>query len=328
MRQNEFPVGPAEAGRTVLRILHDAGEFTHSTARGLVAAGRVRRNGARVTNAADRVESGDRIAVEFDPGTKYREPPRSRPGDGFRVIHEDERMVVVDKSPGLLTIATPGDEEGSLEDLLLASYRRRGFRKPFVRAVHRIDRFTSGLVAFARNETAWRTLREQFSARTPDRVYLAVAEGRIKAKTGTFRHRLDEHPDSLKVRAVPGRRGLDASSNFEVRERFDFATLIEVRLLTGRRNQIRVQFAAEGHPLVGDRTYGHPSPWIPRTALHAWRLSFDDPASGERLSFEAKVPEDFQTLLTALRGGANPALKEWKTRPRGRHSATRTRTPV
>lgn len=305
--RREHRVLSEESGRTVLRILHDACGASHATARGWIAAGRVTRNGERVTRGEDRVASGDVVMAEFDPGTKYREPPRARKGDGFRVLHEDEHLAIVDKEPGVLTIAASTGDESALEDRLLLSYRRRGLKKPFVKAVHRIDRFTSGVVAFARSEAAWKALREQFAARTPERLYLAIVEGRILADEGTLRHRLEEDEESLKVRTVSGRRGLDAACSFRVRERFPLATLLEVRLLTGRRNQIRVQFAAEGHPLVGDKSYGRESPLIPRSALHAWQLTLDHPASRKRMKLESTPPADFEALVEKLRRGAAPA---------------------
>jgi 23S rRNA pseudouridine1911/1915/1917 synthase len=243
--------------------------------------------------------------VLLNPGGRRSAPRRSHHGDGYRIVHEEREFVVVDKEAGLITVPSPSHRGDSLVEILTDFYRRRGFREAAVRAVHRIDRFTSGLVVAARPGPVFASLRAQFASGSPDRVYLAVAEGRIEADEGRLTHRLAEHPVSLKVHPVPhDRSGRTAVSRFRVMERFPGATLLEVTLETGRKNQIRVQLAAEGHPLVGDAAYGRRSPRIDRTALHAYRLAFDHPTRGHRLAFEAAPPADFRRLLTVLRRGA------------------------
>lgn len=298
-----FQVAPPDAGRTVLRILHDLGGFSHATARGLILAGSVARNGRPVSRLDERVEPGDRIELTYEPARRYRGPRARRAPEGWRIVYEDRLVVVVDKPAGLLTVPTPSGTSRSLQELLAHSYRARGYRRPSVLPVHRIDRYTSGLVAFALTEPAWRRLRAQFAAGRPERIYLAVVRGRIERDQGTLVHHLEEHPESLKVRtARRGREGARrASCTFRVRERFSRATLLEVRLETGRRNQIRVQLAAEGHPILGDHAYGEPSPLIARTALHAARLAFEHPESGARLAFESEPPGDLRNLIAALR---------------------------
>ncbi len=304
VERKTLPVAPAQAGRTVLRILHDLGGFTHRTARGMILAGGVHRNGRAVRRVDERVEPGDRIELVYEPEKRYRGPRTRREPLDFRIVHEDHQIVVADKAAGLLTVPTPSGAAESLQEKLSRSYQSRGYRAPTVLPVHRIDRYTSGLVAFALTEPAWRQIRAQFAAGLPERVYLAVAQGRVEPDEGTLVHHLEEHPRSLKIRAGRHRRegSKRASLAFVVRERFAEATLLEVRLETGRRNQIRVQLAAMGHPIVGDHAYGRPSPFIGRTALHAKRLSFDHPARGTRLTFDSDPPEDFQKLLATLRG--------------------------
>jgi 23S rRNA pseudouridine1911/1915/1917 synthase len=170
--------------------------------------------------------------------------------------------------------------------------------------VHRIDRFTSGLVVFARNHPAAMRLRSQFKERTPDRIYLAAAEGHVEPDRARLIHSLGENPKSLKVHVVAKESdGRPASLRYRVLERFPQACLLEVTLETGRRNQIRVQLAAEGHPLVGDVSYGRPSRLISRVALHAHRLAFDAPRGRKRLRFESPVPAEFERLVKKLRAG-------------------------
>jgi 23S rRNA pseudouridine1911/1915/1917 synthase len=193
----------------------------------------------------------------------------------------------------------------SLEEMLLAAYKKRGHKKPTLYVVHRIDRFTSGLVVFARNHPAAMELRRQFKERTPERIYLAVAAGKVEPDRGRLVHALGENPKSLKVHVVAKEsEGRAASLRYRVLERFPHATLLEVTLETGRRNQIRVQFAATGHPIVGDFSYGQPSPLISRVALHAHRLAFDTPRGRKRLRFESPVPADIKKLIARLKAGA------------------------
>jgi len=304
-----FHARPEQAGHTVQRLVHDGAGVSHAEAKGLVAAGCVRRNGRTVVKPDERVYEGDRVEVSAEAGRSYASAVRvRRGGDGWEVVHEDDDLVVVDKEPGLLTVPTASPVGDSLEEKLLASYRKRGHKKPSLLVVHRIDRFTSGLVVFARHHPAARELKRQFLERTPERIYLAVAEGRIEAERGRLVHALAEHPKSLKVHVVAkAADGRESSLRYRVIERLPHATLIEVTLETGRRNQIRVQFAAEGHPIVGDQAYGRPSGLIGRVALHAHRLAFDAPRGRKRLRFESAVPADMKRLLTKLRGGAVPA---------------------
>lgn len=298
--------GVGDAGRTVQRVMHEHLGISNAEAKGLIASGCVARNRRTVKKPDERVDAGDRVVVAAESGRKYSTAARApRGGDGWRVVHEDDDLVVVDKDAGMLTVPTAAPVGDSLEELLLASYRKRGHKKPTLHVVHRIDRFTSGLVVFARTHPAAMELRRQFKERTPERIYLAVAEGRVEPDRGRLTHSLGENPKSLKIHVVAKEsEGRPASLRYRVLERFPHATLLEVQLETGRRNQIRVQLAAERHPLVGDFSYGHPSPLIPRVALHALRLGFDAPRGRKRLQFDSPVPADLARLIRKLKGGA------------------------
>lgn len=303
--RSHFRVGPDEAGKTVQRVLHDRTGLSHAAVKGLVADGAVRRNGATVSSAADRVERDDRIEAEWEPGRSYRAPRRVRSIPGCRIVHEDDALVVVDKSPGLPTVPVSPADADSVRERLLHSYRSRGHRRPFVREAHRIDRYTSGIVAFARSPAALSELRKQFRRRTPERLYLALVEGRPEPDRARLRHRLVEDPKSLKVRAVAVGGSL-ALCDYRVVEAYDHASLVEVRLITGRRNQIRVQFASEGHPVIGDTAYGTHSPRIERVALHAARLVLSHPDDGRTMAFSCAPHDDFARLQRALHAGGRP----------------------
>jgi 23S rRNA pseudouridine1911/1915/1917 synthase len=296
-----------DAGRTVQRLLHDRLGVSNAEAKGLIASGCVARNRRTVSKPDERVGAGDRLDVSAEAGRRYSTAAHARRGGaGWRVVHEDDDLIVVDKDPGLLTVPTPSAAGDSLEELLLASYRKRGHKKPALHVVHRIDRFTSGLVVFARNHPAAMELKRQFKERTPERIYLAVAEGKIGPDRARLTHALGENPKSLKIHVVAkASDGRPASLRYRVLERFPHATLLEVTLETGRRNQIRVQLAAEGHPVVGDFSYGRPSLLIARVALHAHRLAFDTPRGRKRLALESPAPPDFKRLLAKLKAGAS-----------------------
>ena len=215
--------------------------------------------------------AGDRVRVWMDrPGSARRRWGRGGAAQGdLQIVYEDPELIVVNKPAGLLTVPLPrrGDE-ASVEDQLAVHLRRRGKRKPLV--VHRIDRDTSGLVVFATRPDAQRRLRNQFRRHEPERVYLAVVYGHPSPESGTWRDRLVWDQAALIQKQTHPRdpHGKDAISEYRVLERFPGASLLEVRLRTGKRNQIRLQARLRGHTLVGEQRYVL---WAGRPAQH--RLS-------------------------------------------------------
>jgi RluA family pseudouridine synthase len=234
---------------------------------------------------------------------RYRRKRRSRNLD---VVYEDGVLLVVNKPPGILSVPLERKPDvPSVFDQIVARLRSHGKRRPFT--VHRIDQDTSGLIVFVRDAPAQRKVRAQFASGETERVYLAAVQGHPSPAEGTWRDRIVWDEKALiQKKARPGDpRALDAVLRYATREAFARASLLEVHLGTGRRNQIRIQAELHGHPLIGDRRYGS-GPDDPvafgRQALHAWRLSFVHPADGRTLRFEAPVPEDFSGLLARLRG--------------------------
>ena len=193
-----------------------------------------------------------------------------------------------------------------MQDQLVDRLRSRGKRRPLV--VHRIDRDTSGLVVFATRADAQQKLKEQFKRHTAGRVYLAVVYGRPRPDSGTWRDHLVWDQADLVQKETHARdpRGKEAVSEYRILETFDGASLLEVRLVTGKRNQIRLQARLRGHTLVGEQRYVFGPEQLrpisfPRQALHAYRLSFAHPLTGEPLAFEAPLPGDLSSLLERLR---------------------------
>ncbi len=247
-----------------------------------LASGRIRVNGLVVRRGDVAIGAGDRIELAR-PALPFPEP--------LRLVHQDEHLLVVDKPPGLLTIATQTERARTAYRLVRDWLQAQEHERIFV--VHRLDRETSGLLVFARSPAVKRALQAQFQARTVERVYVARVEGAVRAPAGELRSRLVEDR-ALRVRAVGGgRRGQDAISRYRVLERYREATLLEIRLVTGRRGQIRAQLATLGHPIVGDRAYGSRHDPLGRVCLHAARLAFAHP-SGRRVVFESAPPPGFR----------------------------------
>jgi 23S rRNA pseudouridine1911/1915/1917 synthase len=262
---------------------------------------------AAPADAAKRLAAGDRVRVWMDRPGSAKARPRPQQVADVVVIYEDDVLLVVNKPPGLLAVPLERKANApSVFDQLEDHFRSRGKRKPLV--VHRIDRDTSGLVVFAKTARAQQALKEQFKRREPERVYWAVVYGHPSPPEGTWRDHLVWDTKALiqKETHPNDPRASDAISEYRVLETFDDASLVEVRLRTGRRNQIRIQARLRGHTLVGEKRYVYGPDalrTIPfgRQALHAQRLSFLHPSDGRRMTFEAPPPPDFAALLERLR---------------------------
>ncbi len=268
---------------------------------------------ASVSDAGARIASGDTVRVWRDrPGSSRRKAGFE--ASGLHILYEDETLLVVNKPAGLLSVPLGRGPSTQLRagpsrsafSLLADHLGTRGRRTPFV--VHRIDRDTSGIVVFAKTASAQHAIKDQFARREPERVYWAIVHGTPRPARGTWRDRLAWDADALKQTVTVARnpKGVEAVSDYQVLETFGDAALVEVRLHTGKRNQIRIQAALRGHALIGERQYvDGPSkrtgPTHSRQALHAYRLSFAHPVDGRRLKFEAPLPDDLSDLLRRLR---------------------------
>ena len=300
---------PAEGGRALATELHKVLEISHRQAKGLIDAACVKVNGEAAQGYGQRLSAEDRIAVDYDPNTAYQAlPPPKKQLDktGFKILWEDKHLLFVDKPAGLLTVPTEKGSEASLAEALTDHYRRRGFKRFQLYIVHRLDRFTSGVLVFAKTPEALHGLKTLFEAHHLHRVYKAVLVGEIPENAGTLTGKLVEHSKSLRMSVVQPRKdepkgAKHAITHFRVLDRLPGHTLVEVKLETGRRNQIRVQFADRGFPLLGDQVYGERSELIERQALHAELLGFRHPVTDEALSVAAPMPPDMETALKKLR---------------------------
>lgn len=259
------------------------------TRKQMLAGGRVRVNGVVRRHPATALAVGDVVEV----GTR-RSSGAALPA-GLTLVHEDGALLVVDKPAGLLTIATKRERRRTAYAHLMAHLKSR--RPPGrVLIVHRLDRLASGLLVFAASPAAKRALQAQFHAHGAERTYLAVVEGTPARDDGTIRSRLvDDEPGRVRETRDPA-RGRPAVTHWRVLKRGARHTMLEVRLETGRRNQIRVHLAGIGHPIAGDRVYGATTDPFGRLALHAHVLGFDHPDSGERMRFVSAAPAAFSRL--------------------------------
>ncbi len=277
-------------------------------ARTVVESGKVSVGGEECRDAGRPVAPGDVVSIDWNrPGTggARRAPQPSLRVAGMPILHEDTWLLVVDKPAGLLTDAASRKQERERDTVTdrLRPYLQRQKRAPF--AAHRIDRDTSGAVLFAKDEGTFERLRAQFHARTPERVYLAIVEGVPTPREGLWADWMAWDAERRVQRAVdehtPG--GVLAEAHYRVTAELPGGrSALEVRLVSGRRNQIRLHAMLRGIPLVGERLYvppGRPrkSADIARHALHARSLAFDHPSTGARITIESPVPHDIRRLM-------------------------------
>jgi 23S rRNA pseudouridine1911/1915/1917 synthase len=315
MPESEWSVEPNEAGVRLDKFLA-AATRAGSRAKAVAALerGRVFLNDreAGLPDAAVALASGDRVRLWLDrPGTSKPRPRSTKVGD-VHVIFEDEALIVVNKPAGLLAVPLERKSDAaSVYEQIQDHLRSRGRRRPFV--VHRIDRDTSGIVIFAKNAIAQQRLKAQFKRREPERVYWAVVYGHPSPQQGTWSDHLVWDQRALIQKETHPRdpRASEAVSDYRVLELFRDASLVEVRLRTGRRNQIRIQARLRGHTLVGERRYVFGPDTLRRIpfgrqALHAHRLCFQHPVDGRPLEFIAPPPADFTALVDQLRRRSRP----------------------
>ncbi|HEY4045252.1 MAG TPA: RluA family pseudouridine synthase [Acidobacteriaceae bacterium] len=216
------------------------------------------------------------------------------------VLYEDDAVVVLDKPAGLLAVPIKGSNTPSALSLLIATLKLKR-QRAFV--VHRIDRFASGALLFAKSGPDQAALVRQFLDHTPIRQYLAVLRGRLSVEAGTLVHYFRREGMFQQLRTARDPQATRAELRYSVERLFGDASLVRIELVTGLQNQIRAQFSAMGHPVIGDRKY-HPAEsseqLIARVALHAAYLQFVHPRSGERVSIDCKLPHDFQHLVREL----------------------------
>jgi 23S rRNA pseudouridine1911/1915/1917 synthase len=271
---------------------------------GLIEAGEISKDGKAV-GKSDRVITGDQLEVIL-PAAKGEAKLVATPIDGLKVVYDDEFLIVIDKPVGIAAHPSPGWQGATVVGAIFAAGYQLATSGAAERqgVVHRLDVGTSGLMVVAKNEIAYSSLKDQFRNRTVSKVYHALVQGHMDPTVGTIDAPIDRHPREDYRFAVVA-NGKPSITHYKTLEVFPAVTLLEIELETGRTHQIRVHFSALHHPLVGDLTYGSDPALamklsISRPWLHAKRLAFDHPGSGERMSFNAEYPADLTRSLEIL----------------------------
>jgi 23S rRNA pseudouridine1911/1915/1917 synthase len=298
----ELTAGPEQAGQRldVALAAHPA-VGSRAAAQKLLDAGAVSVDG-RPRSKSHRLVDGERIAadqpvpVAVDPGAAGEDVP-------FEVVFEDEHLLVVDKPAGVVTHPAPGVVGPTLVAALRGLGLRGGDDEQRPGVIHRLDRDTSGLLVLTRSDEAYAALGEQMRARRIEREYVALVRGRPPSRRGTIDAPVGRDRNDVGRMAVGGRAERPAVTHFELAEPLVGSSLLHLKLETGRTHQIRVHLAAIAHPVVGDRTYGRGGTelGLERQFLHAARLAFDHPMTGERVELTSRLPDDLQAALDEAR---------------------------
>jgi 23S rRNA pseudouridine1911/1915/1917 synthase len=307
-------VSPEEEGRRVDLYLAGKGGLSRAQVQKGIDEGRVCVNGSPV-KASRRVKAGEAVAIRIPEAAPCEAMPEEI---ALTVLYEDASLLVIDKPAGLVVHPAPGHAGGTLVNALLHHCRDLsgigGVLRPGI--VHRLDKETSGLLVVAKSDAAHRGLAGQFKRHEVRKTYLALVYGDPKTDGGRIEAAVGRHPTDRKRMSTASRHGRPAISLWHVRERFGAAALLEVDIETGRTHQIRVHLTELGHPVLGDKVYGGAGRFrtvgdpflrarikgLERQALHAWRLGFAHPLTGEWLQFTAPLPADMRALCAFLHG--------------------------
>lgn len=285
--------------RLDVRLSRETG-MTRSRVETLIREGRAQVNGAVEKKPGRKVSETDAVSCDVSPPVAVEAQPEDIP---LQILYEDDDLAVVVKPCGMVVHPAAGNEDGTLVNALLFHLKNLsgigGALRPGI--VHRLDKDTSGLLLVAKNDAAHAALSDALKARTIHKTYRAVARGAFKEPTGVVEAPIGRSPkDRKKMAIVPD--GRYARTEYRVLEPLRGATLVDVNLITGRTHQIRVHFASIGHPLLGDPLYGGKNqPSVGRLMLHARRIEFTHPTTGQPMVFEAPEPPEFLQEVEKLR---------------------------
>jgi 23S rRNA pseudouridine1911/1915/1917 synthase len=288
-----------ESGLRLDRFVSQAcPELSRTRAQKLIEGGHITVNG-RVVRSSLKLQAGDELNIVIPPPTPNSLIAEPIP---LKILYEDKDLIVVDKPAGLAVHPAPGHYTHTLVNAILAhvpDIETGETNRPGI--VHRLDKDTSGLIIVAKNPAAHMKLADQFKSRSVTKVYLALVRGRLAPEQGIIEANIGRDPRDRKRMAVVT-RGREALTEYKVVRYVGSYTLLEIRPKTGRTHQIRVHLAAIGFPVVGDSTYGAKSDYLSRQFLHAAKLRFKLPSSGEYREFESALPLDLAAVLKDIAG--------------------------
>lgn len=294
-----FTAGEADAGQRLDKFLAgQLAELSRSRIQSLIREGAVTVNGKPV-KASHEMEAGNVAKGEVPPDKPAHAQPQDLP---LELLYEDAHLAVLNKASGMVVHPAHGNEDGTLVNALLHRFGAMssigGVARPGI--VHRLDKETSGCLVVARTDVTHQGLTEQFAGRSVEKIYLAVVQGVPAVRSGTVETQIGRDPhDRLRMAVLPPPAGKSAITDYEVVHVTGADALVKCTLHTGRTHQIRVHMKHLGHPLLGDEVYARLSRQTRtgRLMLHARRLGFTHPATGERMTFTAPVPPEFRPWL-------------------------------
>jgi 23S rRNA pseudouridine1911/1915/1917 synthase len=295
---------PSDAGKRLDQFLHERlPQYSRTRLQEWIRKGRVLVNGA-AEKPAHPLRGNEAVEVEPEELPPLHAEPEPLP---LTILYEDDDMVAVDKPAGMVVHAGTGCRSGTLVNALLHRFGSLsgagGELRPGI--VHRLDRQTSGVLLVARNDLAHRRLAEQFAGRKVEKVYLALVHGSVKKDAGRIEKPIARDPAKRIRMTARLARGRSAVTEYRVLRRYQDFTFLEVRIGTGRTHQIRTHLSSAGHPVVGDRLYGAPAKVKGRTPLqrfflHAHRIGFTHPSTGQRITVEAPLPAELEGWMRGL----------------------------
>jgi 23S rRNA pseudouridine1911/1915/1917 synthase len=295
---------PSGGGRLDHVLVDELGDLSRSRIQRLIRQGHVRVDGQAIQKTGFKLEGGEQVEIRIPPPAPSTLVPEPLPLD---IIYEDSNLLVVNKAPGMVVHPSAGHESGTMVHAVLAhAPDLRGVgevRRPGV--VHRLDKDTSGIILFAKDDATHQYLQRQFKDRTVKKTYLALVDGQPPTPTGRIEAAIGrDERNRKKMAVVPNDKGRPATTLYKTLEQFSGHALLEVHPLTGRTHQIRVHLAFIGCPVSGDRIYGRRKVSLPvkRQMLHASQLQIMLPGETETRVFHAPLADDFEHILSYLRG--------------------------
>lgn len=298
MQSHSFAAGTADIGQRLDQYLSRnlSGIISRSYVQKLIKDGQIKVDN-NPTKSNHRLKEGQKITVNIPPPSRPDTKPENIP---LTIVYEDEEVMVIDKPAGMVVHPAAGNFSGTLVNALLYhSHRLSGIGgelKPGI--VHRLDKNTSGLMVVAKTDKAHQSLAEQFKSHKVKKKYLAAVKGKVSLDEEIIDEPIGRNPRQRKKMEVVRTGGKQAVTKYKVLKRFEDFSLVELSPTTGRTHQIRVHMSYLGHPLIGDKQYGHYSGLIKRHALHASVLGFYHPATGRYLEFNSPLPGDMERLIT------------------------------
>ena len=302
----DLRAGESDAGKRLDHFLQERlPQYSRSRLQEWIRQGRVQVDGA-APKAAHLMRGSEAVSIEPAAPPPLKAVPEDLPLD---ILYQDEDVIAVNKPAGMVVHSGAGNHSGTLTNALVHRFGKLstlgGELRPGI--VHRLDRYTSGVLLVARTDAAHRHLAEQFARRKTDKTYLALVEGQMKADQGRIDKAIIRDPMRRTRMTAKLERGRAAVTEYRVQRRFPNATYLEVTIRTGRTHQIRVHLASIGHPVVGDRLYGAAASPLGRYFLHAHRIAFTSPSTSERITVEAPLATDLEEYLASLERPAGTA---------------------